>query len=183
MPSAPRPRRLGRLDRIARGIAARRRRRKGARAGSGRNRGCAACRSSRRGPSSPGRSRRRLRPGVIASASARIRGRAAGSGSSTANSRATTRSTLAVDHHRPPAEGDRGDRGGGIGADAGQLAQRRLVRPGSGRHARRPPSGRRRAGCGRGHNSRAPPRRPSPPRPAAAASASTVGQRRVKASK
>ena len=27
---------------------------------------------------------------------------------------------IGVDHHRAPAEGDRGDRGGGIGADAGQ---------------------------------------------------------------
>ena len=38
-----------------------------------------------------------------------------------------TRSTLRVDHHRALAERDRGDRGGGIGADAGQLAQPRLA--------------------------------------------------------
>jgi hypothetical protein len=61
--------------------------------------------------------------GVIASAAARIALRAAGSGSSISHNRATTRSTLASIYHRALAEGDRRDRGRGVGAQSGQLAQ------------------------------------------------------------
>ncbi len=81
-----------------------------------------------------------------------------------ANSRATTRSTL-------PSTGTTGwpkaiaaDRRGGIGADARQRPQR-LRRLAGSRRAPRPP-GRRRAGCGRGRSSRARPIPPSPPPPA-----------------
>ena len=68
------------------------------------------------------------RAGVSASARRRISGLARGSGSSIANSRATTRSTLPSTGHAALIEGNGGDRGGGIGADARKRAQRRLAR-------------------------------------------------------
>ena len=65
--------------------------------------------------------------GTSAAASARRRGLAAGSGSRTAKSRATTRSTLPSTAAVAPVEGDRRDRRRGVVADPGQRAQRRDV--------------------------------------------------------
>ena len=110
---------------------------------------------------SPGRS-----AGTSASVSAPDRGLRLGSGSSIAKSRATTRSTLPSTAAAALVEGDRRDRGGGIGADARQLAQLRLGRRGSAPPCASTTAWRRRGGCGRGRNSRARPRPPSPPRPA-----------------
>ena len=100
-----------------------------------RNRALAAGRSSRRGPSSPGRSRRRRSAGVIASSELADARLASATGASMPCSRATTRSTLVSITSARRAEGDRGDRRGGIGADAGQLAQLGLGR----RESRRAP--------------------------------------------
>ena len=82
-----------RLARKALLIAARARR-AGALHGQITQAGASACRSWRRDPSSPGRSRRRGAAASVLAASARMRGFAPGSSSSTANSRAITRSIL-----------------------------------------------------------------------------------------
>ena len=66
------------------------------------------------------------RPGVSRAASARRRGLAAGSGSSTAKSRAITRSTLPSTTTAGRSKAMAAIGGGGVGADAGQLAQLRL---------------------------------------------------------
>ena len=140
---AARPRRLGRLHRIARRIALARRPRNSRGAGSARNRGCAACRSSRPDPSSPGRNRRPRSSGVSASASAWMRRRAPGQRLRHREQPRDDPLDIGVDHHRAPAEGDRGDRGGGIGADAGQL------RSSASSSGKRPPMlGRHRPGAG-----------------------------------
>ena len=73
------------------------------------------------GPSRPGRSSARGSPARRFSS-----GLASGSGASTANSRAITRSTLPSTTLVGLVEGDRGHRGGGIGADARQGPQARL---------------------------------------------------------
>ena len=148
-----------------------------------RRRARAACRRWRRDPSPPGRSRRGAPPASAPSASARSRGFAAGSGASTRGEPRHHPLDVAVDDDRAPVEGDRRDRRRGVGADAGERAQARLGRRGSGRRARAPPPARRRGGCAPGRSSRGRPRRPSPRRPAAAARAATVGQRARKASK
>ena len=66
------------------------------------------------------------RCGVSCPASARMRGLAAGSSSSTANSRAITRSILPSTGLARLVERDRRDRGRRVGADAGERAQRLL---------------------------------------------------------
>ena len=73
----------------------------------------------------------------VAAASARRRGFAAGSGVLDGEEPRHHPLDVAVDHHRRPVEGDGGDGGGGVGADAGQ---RRAAPPrcrGSARRARR----------------------------------------------
>ena len=91
----------------------------------------AACTAPRPDPSSPARNRRPAAP-----APARRRGRAAaalprGSGVRSANSRATTRSTLPSTAATRPVEGDRRDRRRGVIADAGQARATAPGRPGN----------------------------------------------------
>ena len=142
-----------------------------------------ACRWWRRGPSAPGRNRRHARPATRFSARPRIRAFAAGSSSSTANSRATTRSMLPSTGAALRAERDRRDGGRRVGADPRKRASARSRSAGNIRHGARSPPWRRRAGCGRGRSSRARPtaaaRRRAAPRPAPR----TFGQRAMKRAK
>ena len=69
---------------------------------------------------------------------------------------------IGVDRRRLLAEGNRGNRGRRVGADARQLRSSAAVR--ESRRAPRPPA-RRRSGCGRGRSSRGPPIRRGCPRP------------------
>ena len=94
--------------------------------GSGRRAAPWAGRPWRPGPSAPAPSRRAGRRGPGSPASRFSSGLASGSGVSTANSRAITRSTLPSTTLVGLVEGDRGDGGGGVGAEAGQGAQARL---------------------------------------------------------
>ncbi len=102
--------------------------------------------------------------GVRLFAKALISAFASGKGVVTAKSRATTRSILPSTGVAALAEGDRGDRCGGVVADAGKRAKLCLGRGKLAAVPRRPRRGRTHADCGRGRNSRAQPRRRAPRR-------------------
>ena len=121
------------------------------------------------------------RCGVSVAASARISGLAPGSSSSTAKSRAITRSILPSTGAGALVECDRGDRGGRIGADAGQRAQAPPRSRETCRRAARPRPARRHAGCARARSSRAPPRRLSTSSSGAARQRLDVGPARQEA--
>ena len=69
---------------------------------------------------------------------------------------------IAVDGRRPRAEGDGSDGRRGIVADAGKRAELGFGLGEAAADSAPPPRGRRHAGCGRGRNSQAPPRRREP---------------------
>ena len=143
-------------------------------AGRGCRRGASACRSSRRDPSWPARNRRAVRP-----ASARPRGRGwpaatRGSGVSMANSRDDDTLDIAVDDDRAAAEGDGGDGGGRIGADARQRPQSRFRVGKAAAMHRRATFARRPEDCAPARNSRGRPRRCITSASSAAASADDV---------
>ena len=88
-----------------------------------------ACRSWRRDPSAPRRTRPARSRGTSGCSASRITAFAAGKGVSIAKRRAIDPLDIAVDDRDRFVEGDRRDRGRGVGADAGQRREfRRALR-------------------------------------------------------